>query len=275
MVSYLTGALMCRRSRRWAALPALVAVALASLSLPTRAGAPAAKPAPPKPPAPPAAPAASAQPALPAATAGLGSDTIDLAGAWKFKADWSESGLSQSWQKPEFDDSSWQALTAPGKWEEQGVNTVNPRWPGEQPDDGYNGYAWYRRHVVVPTDWAGAKVKLRIGAIDDMDWAYLNGQQIGATTGEKSFEAEREYDVPPGLLKAGADNVIAVRVLDTGGFGGITEEPVELVRETPEEAAATEEGAQEEDKRTYRESRGDMVQIVGGVDVPESVKVNG
>ena len=276
MVRHLLGSMMQRRSERWwvalLTLAVTSALAVGSLTLPAQAGAstpsaargalakPAALPAPPAP---------------PAATTGSGSDTIDLAGAWKFKGDWMEDGLSQGWQKVEFNDASWQVLTAPGKWEDQGVKTANPRWPSQQPDDGYNGYGWYRRHVLVPADWAGSKVTLRIGAVDDMDWTYVNGQQIGSTTGEKSSDQEREYEVPAGLLKAGADNVIAVRVLDTGGSGGIVEGPIELTRKVPEAAAESEQPPPVEDARRYRESRGDMVQIFGGVKVPESVKVDG
>ncbi len=276
---YRSSSTMQRRSERWLVallMSAVAALALGSLTLPARAGAatPAAvKAAPAKPPAAPAKPAAP--PAPPAATTETGSDTIDLAGGWEFKGDWMEDGLSQGWQKPEFDDSSWQTLTAPGAWEEQGVNTPNPRWPSQMEDDGYNGYGWYRRHVLVPADWAGAKVTVRIGAIDDMDWTYVNGKQIGSSTAEKSFEHEREYELPAGSLKAGADNVIVVRVLDTGGSGGIVDGPIELTRERPEAAAGAEQQPQEKDTRKYRESRGDMVQIFGGVKVPESVKVDG
>lgn len=218
------------------------------------------------------APAPPAPPALPSP------GTIDLTGTWRFKGDWAENGLSLGWQKPDFDDSSWRALLAPGNWEDQGVKTANPKWPQKDLDDGYNGYAWYRRHFQVPSDWGQSRVNLRIGAIDDMDWTYINGQLVGSTTGDRSFEEQRDYKVPAGVLKPGADNLIAIRVLDMAGKGGILEGPVELEREarTPPPTAAEEQPAAEGSQRhEYTETRGDMVQVVGSVTVPESVKVNG
>jgi len=206
----------------------------------------------------------------------LAADVIDLSGAWKFKADWAENGLAAGWQKTEFDDSAWRDILVPGNWEDQGVKTNNPRWPAGGPDDGYNGYAWYRRHVQLPADWGQTKVTLRIGAIDDMDWTYINGQLVGSTTGERSDDEEREYAVAPGVLKPGADNVIAIRVLDIKGVGGIVKKPVEIEREAPAPVAAPEAPeAPEAPSPATRENRGDMVQVFGSVTVPKGTKVQG
>ncbi len=197
---------------------------------------------------------------------------LDLSGTWKFKADWEENGQALGWQKPEFDDSTWRDLAVPGTWEGQGVTTTNPRWPGSEP---YNGYAWYRRHFSVPADWGQPNESLHIGAIDDMDWVYINGQLVGSTSGERAFEQEREYDLKPGLLKPGADNVIAIRILDTAGKGGIVEGPVELVGSAPESAAEEEPGEAAPPPGKYPEKRGDMVQVVGSVTVPPGSQVDG
>ena len=53
--------------------------------------------------------------------------------------------------------------------------------------------------------------------VDDIDTTWVNGVKVGATIG---YNVVRKYPVPAGVLKAGG-NVIAVRVLDTGGGGGI------------------------------------------------------
>jgi sialate O-acetylesterase len=58
---------------------------------------------------------------------------------------------------------------------------------------------------------------LHLGAVDDVDTTWVNGVSVGATMG---WEEPRVYRVPGSLLKAG-ENVIAVRVLDTGGGGGL------------------------------------------------------
>ena len=194
-------------------------------------------------------------------------DTLDLAGVWKFKGDWIESGLGEGWQKPEYEDTAWKDLQVPGSWEEQGINTPNPRWPSEQPDDGYNGYAWYRKHFTVPADWAGVPVTIEFGAMDDYDWVYLNGQMVGSTTTGEPWGESRRYDIPVGLLKPGADNVIAVRISDKGGQGGITEGPVLLRKKGAETAAAA--------PATYAREMEDVVRVGGSVTIADDEKVNG
>ena len=198
--------------------------------------------------------------------------TLDLSGPWKFKGDWDESGLGQGWEKPELNDSDWRQLHVPARWEEQGVMTPNPRWPSTVANDGYNGYAWYRRHVTVPADWADAVVRFQSGWIDDFDWVYINGTLVGAMT-QEGREAPRDYLIPPGVLKAGADNVIAIRVSDTGGDGGMREGPVELVNVSASEAEAAETEAALEEQ--YPERRNEIVNIGGGVDVPADTMVEG
>jgi hypothetical protein len=205
------------------------------------------------------------QPAQPAPVG----DTLDVSGTWKFKGDWLESGLGEGWQKPEYDDSAWQHLRVPGSWEEQGIITPNPRWPSFDADCGYNGYAWYRKHLAVPADWAGVPLTIEFGAIDDYDWVYLNGQLVGSTTtGEESWLQRREYSVPVGVVKAGADNVIAVRVLDKMGDGGITQGPVTLSKITPEEALVEQPGG-------YTNITQAVVRIGGSVTIPANQRVHG
>ena len=53
--------------------------------------------------------------------------------------------------------------------------------------------------------------------VDEIDTTWVNGVKVGATIG---YNVVRKYTVPAGVLKPGA-NVIAVRVLDTGGDGGL------------------------------------------------------
>jgi sialate O-acetylesterase len=81
-----------------------------------------------------------------------------------------------------------------------------------------------------------------LGKIDDVDQTYINGVLV-ASTGTfpknrdnwggygQEYNAQRGYYIPAGLLKKGT-NVIAVRVLDTGGVGGIYEGPLGLLSQT-------------------------------------------
>lgn len=199
-------------------------------------------------------------------------EVLDLSGTWKFSEDLEEKGHLTGWQTPEFDDSAWRSIRVPADWEKEGVITPNPSWRGYQPDDAYNGYGWYRRHFVVPTDWADATVRLHFGAIDDWDWTYVNGQLVGSTTGDETWDDPRDYALPLGLLKPGEDNVIAVRVCDMGGGGGISEPPVELLNTSAPPAVGEQPPAA---TRFYSQTRSEVVQFGNDVTVDSDEKVSG
>jgi len=123
-----------------------------------------------------------------------------------------KTGDSLQWKEPAFDDTRWTSINSSLHWERQGY----PK---------YDGYAWYRFHFNLPSSLKGQsflKDSLRIflNRVDDNEETYFNGQLIGKTEG---YNKVREYhifaDAP--FLKWDADNVIAVRVLDTGGEGGM------------------------------------------------------
>ena len=107
----------------------------------------------------------------------------------------------------DFDDSSWDVLTVPSFWE----STKLP---------GFDGVVWYRKKFEVPASLSGAQMTLYLGAIDDMDETFINGQKIGATMESGKWKEERNYTIPAGLLVEG-ENVLAVRVVDNMGGGGI------------------------------------------------------
>jgi sialate O-acetylesterase len=110
----------------------------------------------------------------------------------------------QNWSAPELDTSAWKQMDLPVYWEKAGL-----------PD--FDGIVWFRRAFELPTAWTGGDVELHLGAVDDDDTTWVNGVQVGATIG---YDIPRVYRVPSAALKPGT-NVIAVRVLDTGGNGGI------------------------------------------------------
>jgi len=109
-----------------------------------------------------------------------------------------------AWSATDLDAGKWGTMMLPTYWEKAG-------WAD------YDGIAWFRRVFDLPENWDGGDVELHLGAVDDIDGTWVNGEQVGATIG---WEAPRVYRVPGRLLKRGA-NTIAVRVLDTGGNGGM------------------------------------------------------
>ena len=108
-----------------------------------------------------------------------------------------------AWSAADLDTSNWKMMTLPTYWENAGY-----------PD--FDGVFWFRRAFDLPEKWEGGDVELHLGAVDDNETTWINGTQVGATMG---WTVPRVYRVPGRLLKHG-QNVIAVRVLDTGGNGG-------------------------------------------------------
>ena len=108
------------------------------------------------------------------------------------------------WAAPDFDDSSWETVTLPKEWSDMGLG-------------GFDGAMWYRHALDIPADMAGKDLLLSLGQIDDIDYTYFNGELVG-----RSFEFARQrlYVVPARLVRKGR-NVIAVRVVDNIGGGGI------------------------------------------------------
>lgn len=111
---------------------------------------------------------------------------------------------SQPWQSPTLDTAAWQSMPLPAAWEDLG-------------HPGFDGVAWMRKSFDLPPSWQGRELILRLGAIDDADTTWVNGVKIGSTNG---WSTPRIYRVPASALRP-TGNVFAVRVLDTGGNGGI------------------------------------------------------
>ena len=91
----------------------------------------------------------------------------------------------------------------------------------------FDGAVWFRKVVEIPKNMAGKGLFISLGPIDDMDRTYFNGKLVGAIEVSGFWQTERNYIIPASLVKPGA-NVIAVRVLDTQGGGGIYGAPEKM-----------------------------------------------
>ncbi len=109
----------------------------------------------------------------------------------------------RTWATSDYDAHDWKTMSVPGDWQWSGL-----------PE--FDGVVWFRREVIIDDAVTPKNVTLRFGASDDIDSTYVNGQLVGTTRERKA----RTYSLPDGLLKPGR-NVIAVRIDDMGGSGGI------------------------------------------------------
>ncbi len=134
-----------------------------------------------------------------------------------FLANDSGSAEGGSWRAPALDAGAWKTMTLPTLWEDAG-----------EPD--LNGVVWFRKTFELPASAATATAELQLGMVDDIDTTWVNGVKVGASFG---YNLVRNYSVPVGVLKPG-QNVVVVRVLDTGGGGGIWgTEKMQLVFDKP------------------------------------------
>jgi beta-galactosidase len=130
---------------------------------------------------------------------------VDLTGAWDFRQDPRNEGEAQNWATGSGGFS--RTITVPGAWQAQGVGEAQ----GTLRHD-YAGVAWYRRSVAIPAAWRGRSVTLRIGGAHRDTTLFMNGRKIGEHHG---FSAPFSFDVSD-AVRAGADNVIALRIANPG-----------------------------------------------------------
>ena len=110
-----------------------------------------------------------------------------------------------------FDDSKWPELNQPQLWEQQSIGELD-------------GVVWLRKTVNLSETDSKKSALLELSKIDDYDITYVNGIKVGNTN---QWDAGRKYPIPSGLLKEGK-NVIAIRVIDNGGGGGIYGDSADL-----------------------------------------------
>ncbi|MFB3895231.1 MAG: sugar-binding domain-containing protein [bacterium] len=201
--------------------------------------------------------------------------TISLEGLWKFQTDPEDSGLAKKWNEPKFDDKKWLEIKVPAFWEDQGITTANSFWTKDTKNQPYSGYAWYRKHIKIPAAWSEKTIYLALGKIDDLDWVYWNGELVGHIDESTDFpdQVYRIYALPSIAVKPGKENLIAVRVCDILGLGGIHQGPILLRYEKKPEIP--EENKYIGKTGTDRVNVGGSVHIQPGEVVKDAVAIGG
>ena len=152
--------------------------------------------------------------------------SLNLDTPWKFLP-----GDDLAYASPTFDDSNWKPLRVDKIWEEQGFDPMDR-------------FAWYRLKFVIPSSMRAQSflkdsLLFFLGKINNFDQTFLNGTLIGIngkavaadTPADTAFlkapmehwNLERRYILSASdpRIRWDRENVIAVRVFDQGGQGGM------------------------------------------------------
>tara|TARA_B110000908_G_scaffold106022_1_gene124834 strand:- start:119 stop:2125 length:2007 start_codon:yes stop_codon:yes gene_type:complete len=103
----------------------------------------------------------------------------------------------------QYNDSKWDDIYLPGRFDDIVKGD-------------FDGVMWFRKIIHIKN--IDLNYTLSIGAIDDMDVIYINGQKIGSYAGISYANTKRTYKIPKSFLNKG-DNTIAIRAIDVGGPG--------------------------------------------------------
>ncbi len=157
--------------------------------------------------------------------------TVSLAGPWraimvrklqraptpdKRHEDPGISDQARKWLAVNVDDSDWTTMDMPTAFGHESVDF-----------QAHDGEAVIRRHFDLPAELMGRAMTLSLGPIDDHDQTWVNGRKIGGVTGPNAWKTPSSYQVPADLLKP-KDNVIAIRIWDAFGGGGMSGIPEDM-----------------------------------------------
>jgi alpha-galactosidase len=152
--------------------------------------------------------------------------SINLNQSWKFIQ-----GDNLAYAQPGFDDSGWKNIQVDKIWEASGY-------------DPYDGYSWYRIKVVIPSSLKNSSflkdsLRIYLGKINNFDQSFLNGSLFGINgrnvpagiwpdtmfkkAPQSLWDVKRPYTLAfsDPRIKWDHENIIAVRVFDEGGQGGM------------------------------------------------------
>jgi beta-galactosidase/beta-glucuronidase len=131
---------------------------------------------------------------------------------WRFRPDPNNEGLERGWHLPETSTGEgWSNIRVGSAWEGQGHPSLDY-------------WAWYRIEVEIPARWQGRDVFLSFEGVDDIYELYVNGKLAGKggdLAARKDAFNEKKSHLLNSFIQAGQTAVIAVRVHDWYGAGGI------------------------------------------------------
>ena len=143
----------------------------------------------------------------------------------QFNGDWNfiRDSLPYGTEQPGFNDADWASVDLPHDWSiaplpgEDGPGQIGP-FSMSSPGATSTGYAlgdtaWYRKHFTLRTSDAGKTAILRFDGVYMEAEVWVNGKKAGSHVyGYTPFW----FNITSMLNKPGEENIIAVRVCNTG-----------------------------------------------------------
>nr|WP_277969103.1 beta-galactosidase GalA [Sphingomonas echinoides] len=117
-----------------------------------------------------------------------------------------KAGNAQAAAGVDFDDSGWNTVQLPHDWA-----IAHPIEPDQNDAFGYRrrGVGWYRRYLVLPTEWQGQYLELQLGGMANTATVWFNGIPVAHSL---SGYVQQNIDVTPYARFGDEPNTIAIRV---------------------------------------------------------------
>ena len=149
-----------------------------------------------------------------------------LNGTWKFHHVGNPAEKPDGFERPAFDDSSWDEIPVPSNWQLHGHGiplytnitypfAKNPPVVMDEPPAPYtnhpvsnrNQVGSYRRSFTLPDGWQDRHTFIVFGGVDSAFYLWINGKQVGYSQDSRT---PAEFDITPYLQDG--ENTLAVQV---------------------------------------------------------------
>ncbi len=143
----------------------------------------------------------------------LDKKVIDISGQWAVQLDSTDIGLKNGWQNMGFN----QMENLPGTTDDFGMGVPNKLKPAlSKPQlshltrkNSYIGAAWYTREVLIPNDWKGKELLLKLERVIWKTNVWIDGKEVAK--GQNSLVSPHYFDLTHYLIP-GKKQRITVRV---------------------------------------------------------------
>ncbi len=132
----------------------------------------------------------------------------------------------EAWWRNAFPDAGepWRDATHTG-WSPAPLPLRDWKNWGDAKFTNFDGMVWFKKSVTLTQEQAQQANKMHLGAMDEVDMIWINGQPLGQTFGWSSW---REYTIPANMFRAGKNDII-INIFSGSNMGGLLG-PIDAMR---------------------------------------------